>query len=338
MKKIFITVFAVAAYCLAAPYTGLLKNLNIATLGVLDDKKFSVDFATAFRTSMEKYVSKNYPGTTYKNSYSNKYLSDVKRSFFKEEMEKEHNIFMFFGHGHPVTHRYIYNAGTSRERIEDELVFNNAVMYDGDLPVEDMTFSEKTYFAFFYTCSFLSFYTDHDGREKYGFYYRYKKDTKPVEVPITDFSYDDADGWEDSQDAKPQKLAYGRFKNAFKNGLHGMFGFSSSTYAYYVDERRDRYDTRIFDTFAKKWVEEGLRIWQAYKYAVWKHIYIEGGCGIEPAVIFRKGTAIGNDGKSHSFKGYCEYYKSIYQGSMKVNSLSALALGRKKAVYGFPSY
>ena len=120
-----------------------------------------------------------------------------------------------------------------------------------------------------------------------------------------------------------------------------MFGYSSITPPMVEKiDGKPRGDLSLYDTFAKRWVDDGLRIWQAYKYAVWKCIYNDRSRGIEPAVIFRSGSAIGNDGKKHQFKAYGEYYKSIYQYSMKVNSdsPSALALGRKKAVYGYPEY
>lgn len=335
MKKMLIAVFAVAAYCLAAnpaPYTGLLKNLNIATFGIKKYQKLygndehdlpdNVNYATQFRNSLENHVSKKYPGTTFEGSYSNSKSKEVTISFFLEEIQNNHNIVMFSGHGSSE-----YDGSTVVRH-------NKAVMFDGRVYVEDMIFSEATYFVFMDACNFLSFYTDDDDRKKYGFYYRYSGNRGLVIDENTEFSLDDADGWEDSQDAKPQNLAYGRFKNAFKNGLHAMFGFSSST-PMLLKEGTLKADPALYETFAQKWVDEGLRIWPAYKYAVWKHIYKERSRGIEPAVIFRKGTATGNDGKSHSFKGYCEYYKSIYQGSMKSESL---ALGRKKAVYGFPSY
>ena len=155
-----------------------------------------------------------------------------------------------------------------------------------------------------------------------------------VKTPVTNYSEGDDDGWEDSQEAKPQNVDYSIFVNSFANGLHAMFGFSSLTYTMTkVQNGNTKADLALYETFAQKWVDDGLRIWQAYKYAVWKVLYKTYSQGAEPAVIFKSGTAIGNDGKSHSFKGYCEFYKSIYQYPMKKGSL-----GRKKAVYGYPKY
>lgn len=339
MKKIFVSVFAVAACCLAAtPYTGLLTNLDIATFGIEDYYTYTkdpnmnlpkaVDFARSFRTSMQKYVSQQYPGTTFNGSYSNTESKQVTKANFNKQTVKNHNIVMFAGHG----------VDTRKGSI---ITHNGALMYDGPLKVEDMRFSDKTYFVFMHACNFLSFYTDEHDRDYYGFY-RKKINGKEIVVtdPITENDrLGDSDEWEDSQEAKPQQLAYSKFVDAFRSGgVHAIFGFSSlSVVMYRMDGTAT--DPSLYDTFAQQWVQEGLRIWQAYKYAVWKIIY-KKHCGpnkeingIEPAVIFKSGTAIGNDGKQHSFKGYCLYYKSIYQYPIK-----NFGLGRKKAVYGKPSY
>lgn len=335
MKKSLIAVFAMAACCFAAnPYTGLMTNLNIATFGVTKsnvsgakDIPYAVEFAKAFRTSLQNHVSKKYPATTFSKVYSNSNSNEATASNFTTKVsdtKNKYNIVMFAGHG------VSYGSEGNRSR------HNALVMYDKILQVENITFTDQTYFAFMHACNFLSFYTDDYGREKYGFYYKYRNDTKPVTTPVTNYSEGDDDGWEDSKDAKPQNLAYSRFVNAFANGLHGMFGFSSTTVVpFYINSSNKPYATvpDIYETFAQKWVDDGLRIWQAYKYAVWKHIYKARSRGIEPAVIFKSGTAIGNDGKNHSFKGYCEFYKTIYQYPMKKGSL-----GRKKAVYGYPVY
>lgn len=334
MKKSLIAVFVMAACCFAAnPYTGLMKNLNIATFGIEDYSKVkgnheddltdNVNFATGFRNSLQNHVSKKYPTTTFGGSYSNKYSSDVTVSKFKNEIKNDHNIVMFSGHG---VSTYSSEHDVSRH--------NELLMYDGYLQVEKMTFSKQTYFAFFDACNFLSFYADDYGRDVYGFYYKYRNDTKPVKTPVTNYSEGDDDGWEDSKEAKPQNIAFSRFKDAFAKGLHGMFGYSSLTISMTKTVGgKEKADTDLYETFAKKWVDDGLRIWQAYKYAVWKHVYKGYSQGVEPAVIFKSGTAIGNDGKNHSFKGYCEFYKTIYQYPMEKGSL-----GRKKAVYGYPEY
>jgi len=343
MKKSLIAVFAMAACCFAAnPYTGLMKNLNIATFGIEDySKKYgnhdddltkNVDFAKGFRTSLQNHVSKKYPTTTFSGSYSNAESSDATVSNFQKEIKKDHNIVMLSSHGLSINTRYPDGSVVRSHNV--------AVMYDGNLPVENMSFSEKTYFAFIHACNFLSFYTDKKSRKESGFYYKYRNDTEPVKIPVTNYSEGDDDGWEDSKEAKPQNLAYSKFVNAFTNGLHGMFGFSSVTITMATKKNGVEYaDPALYETFAQKWVDDGLRIWQAYKYAVWKIIY-QKHCGpgekiegVEPAVIYKSGTAIGNDGKNHSFKGYCEFYKTIYQYPMKKGSL-----GRKKAVYGYPEY
>ncbi len=338
MKKSLIAVFAMAACCFAAnPYTGLMKNLSIATFGIEDfykiygnhdhDLEKNIDFAKGFRTSLQNHISKKYPETTFKNSYSNEKSSDVTASNFQNIINDENhkrNIVMLSTHGTTM-----YTAdGSSIAR------HNIAVMYDKRLWVEDMIFTDETYFAFMHACNFLSFYKDTKSRKESGFYYKYRNDTKPVKTPITNYSGGDDDGWEDSKEAKPQNIDYSRFHNAFANGLHGMFGFSSIsiTMTKTVGGKREA-NTALYETFAQKWVDEGLRIWPAYKYAVWKHIYNENSQGIEPAVIYKSGTAKGNDGKNHSFKGYCEYYKTIYQSPVEKGSL-----GRKKAVYGYPEY
>lgn len=355
MKKMFIAVLAVVACCFArssTPYTGLLKNLSIGTFGIQDysyysyctkidagNLPFNVDFATSFRTSMEQRVSQKYSTTTFRGSYSNDFSDEVTISEFKNKIKNDgYNIVFFSGHGYSEPADFI---GSSIVR------HNEASMYDGDLKVEDMEFSKETYFAFFDACNFLSFYTDRKGRDIYG-YYKKKNNGNITIVKKQEFVSEtdvlkNQDGWEDSQEAKPQNLAYSRFKNAFKNGLHAMFGYSSTVPTLTEkDERgREREFRSLYAKFAEKWVDykgQGLRIWEAYKYAVWEKIYKEKKEGIEPAVIFRSGTAIGNDGKNHQFKGYCEFYESIYQYSMEVNSLSALALGRKKVVYGKPAY
>ena len=140
MKKSLIAVFAMAACGFAAnPYTGLMKNLNIATFGVAKDISYIVDFAKGFRTSMEKHVSKKYPETTFKNSYSNGKISDVKVSNFQERIQKDYNIVLLAGHGLTTNHRYPDGSVVQTHNV--------AVMYDGNLPVENMSLSETTYFS-----------------------------------------------------------------------------------------------------------------------------------------------------------------------------------------------
>lgn len=345
MKRVLIAVLVVVACCFArssTPYTGRLENLNIATFGIFDYSKmgennlpYNIDFATGFRKSLQKHVSKKFPTTTFKNIYSNTTSSQVTVANFKNKIKKgDYNIVFFSGHGDTS-----FGLDDNGHVIRTN---NIAIMYDDNLPVEDMEFSEETYFAFFDACNFLSFYTDDKGRGIYG-YYKTKVYGKEVTImsqePITDGKYViNNDGWEDSKEAKPQYINYSKFVKAFKNGLHAMFGYSSRVPALLTKNQKAA-DLSFYETFADQWVNnEKMRIWQAYKYAVWSHIYNAHASGIEPAVIFRSGTAIGNDGKHHQFKGYGEYYNSIYQYSMRVNSSSALALGRKKAVYGNPRY
>ena len=346
MKKMFIVVFAAVACCFAlspTPYTGQLENLSIGTFGIEDysylfgnnksNLKHNVELATRFRTRLEDHIctNKDYKNTTFEGSYSNTTSSDVTVDEFARQIKNgNYNIVFFSGHG---------GDGNGIDNDGNSIVTHNiALMYDDVLFVEDMEFSKETYFAFFNACNFLSFYTDRKGRDVYGFYKK-KKNGIPyvVKESIMEYSEGDDDGWDDSKEAKPQYLDYPKFKKAFKNGLHGMLGFSSIAYLLTKDNKK-YLDPSLYDTFAKKWIDDGLRIWQAFKYAVWKTVYFERSRGIEPAVIFRSGTAIDNKGIKRQFKGYAEYYGSIYQYSMAVNSLSSLSLGRKKAVYGHPEY
>lgn len=322
MKKI-LTAMLVAAVCCCAqtPYTGLMKNLNIATFGITDypgknnDLHYSKGLTNGFLKALKKHITAKYPGTTFDGS-KQLYDSEVTKRAFLTEILNNHNIIYFQGHGTGEIDQY------------GDTTYNIAVMYDEKLRVEDMKFSDKTYFAFFGACNFLSFYTNAKGRRTYGYYS--KPDGKSHNI-------DDVD---DSKDLKPQDLTrITAFKNAFSNGLHAMFGFSSKGWEFPdVSINLTKWtfttaETLLYDTFTKKWIDEGLRIWDAFRYAAKKAVYDEHGEGIEPAVIYKSGTAIGNDGKKHQFTGYSEFYATIYQYPMTKGSL-----GRKKAIYGYPAY
>ena len=123
------------------------------------------------------------------------------------------------------------------------------------------------------------------------------------------------------------------------NGVHSILGFSSESWTF-----RNSYSCGFLwlrtcyekseemeDDFAKRWINNGEGIWEAYRIAVLHQIYEDGGYGVEPKIVYRYGYVNGV-----FFDPWEETFANAYRGPVFRNNYSGI--GSRWQTMGTPSF
>ncbi|MGL1935850.1 MAG: hypothetical protein OCD01_12550 [Fibrobacterales bacterium] len=112
------------------------------------------------------------------------------------------------------------------------------------------------------------------------------------------------------------------------DGIHAMFGYNSSSVH---GGASNGYSEEVWDAFSYNWITLGKTFWNSFKDAVNNEIYQDLSAGIEPKMIYLKGTADGL-----TFNGADETFTNVYND--RAIGTAKQYISRLSVVYGTPNY